>query len=63
MRLVDWMVSKDIKDSKMADMIGVSRVAICMYRNNQRIPKKDVMIKIMDITKGKVMANDFYLGE
>jgi hypothetical protein len=46
----------------MADMIGVSRVAVCMYRNDQRIPKKSIMINIMDVTKGKVMANDFYLG-
>jgi hypothetical protein len=62
MRLVDWMQSKDINDTKMADMIGVSRVAVCMYRNDQRIPKKSIMINIMDVTKGKVMANDFYLG-
>jgi len=60
MNLQDFMRSKDMTDQQFADYIGVTRVAVTMYRNGDRIPKKEIMQNIRDFTKGKVQPNDFY---
>ena len=36
-------------DSAIADALGVSKQAICLWRNGQRSPKKSMMMKIADI--------------
>jgi len=54
------MRSKDMTDQQFANYIGVTRVAVTMYRNGDRIPKKEIMQNIRDFTKGKVQPNDFY---
>ena len=60
MKLQDFIRSKDMTDQQFADYIGVTRVAVTMYRNGDRIPKKEIMQNIRDFTKGKVQPNDFY---
>jgi transcriptional regulator with XRE-family HTH domain len=60
MNLQDFMRSKDMTDQQFANYIGVTRVAVTMYRNGDRIPKKEIMQNIRDFTKGKVQPNDFY---
>jgi len=60
MKLQDFIRSKDMTDQQFANYIGVTRVAVTMYRNGDRIPKKEIMQNIRDFTKGKVQPNDFY---
>jgi len=60
MRLKKWMTQKSINDEQLSQMLGISRPAVTMYRNDQRIPKKEIMIKLRQITKGEVSPNDFY---
>ena len=54
------MEANGYTDTKFADQIGVSRVAVTLYRNGQRIPRPAVMERIVDVTSGQVNPNDFY---
>lgn len=60
MTLEKYMKANGYTDNKFADQIGVSRVAVTLYRNGQRIPRPAVMERIMDVTSGQVNPNDFY---
>ena len=60
MTLEKYMKANGYTDNKFADKIGVSRVAVTLYRNGQRIPRPAVMERIVDVTEGRVKPNDFY---
>ena len=40
-----------------------SKHAVNKWCNNQRIPGKKEMLRIVEITNRKVLPNDFYLGD
>ena len=40
-----------------------SKHAVNKWCNNQRIPSKKEMLRIVEITERKVLPNDFYLGD
>jgi transcriptional regulator with XRE-family HTH domain len=61
MTLKKYMEANGYTDTKFADQIGVSRVAVTLYRNGQRIPRPAVMERIVDVTSGQVNPNDFYI--
>ena len=60
MTLEKYMRAHGYTDNKFADQIGVSRVAVTLYRNGLRIPRPAVMERIVDATDGQVKPNDFY---
>jgi DNA-binding XRE family transcriptional regulator len=60
MKLLNFMQSHQMTDEKMAEKIGVTRIAVYMYKVGQRIPRKEIMKKIRDVSDGKVQPNDFY---
>lgn len=60
MTLEQYLIKKKISSSKFAEMIDVSRMTVDRYVTGDRIPKKDVMLKIKKATHGKVQPNDFY---
>ena len=60
MTLEKYMKANGYTDNKFADQIGVSRVAVTLYRNGLRIPRPAVMERIVDATDGQVKPNDFY---
>lgn len=41
-------------------MIGASRVAVIRYRDGKRIPRSDIMARILAATAGKVRPDDFF---
>lgn len=43
-----------------AERIGVDPFSVRRYRLGQKIPKPDVMIRIIRASGGQVMPNDFY---
>lgn len=60
MKLAQWLKANKVSARKFSEMIGVGQVAGHRYKHGQRIPEPQVMLRIMQVTKGAVTANDFY---
>ena len=60
MKLERWMKIHGHTDGDFAELIGMSRVAVNLYRNGKRMPRPAVMEKITDATAGQVKTNAFY---
>lgn len=55
------MAGQNIGDAEFARLIGVgSRMAVLRYRRGERIPRPDVMRRIVEVTQGQVGPADFY---
>jgi len=60
MTLKEFRKKRKLTLEKMAELIGLkSPTSVFNYENGQ-IPRKIVMDKIEEATKGKVKAKDFY---
>ena len=40
---------------------NISKGAVSKWCNGQRIPRKTEMLQVVEVTKGEVMPNDFYI--
>ena len=61
MKLSEFMAGQKIGDAEFARLIGVgSRMAVLRYRRGERIPRPDVMRRIVEVTQGQVGPADFY---
>ena len=60
MKLREFLSENEISEAAFSAQVGVSQVAVHRYVAGQRTPSYEIMLKIMDITDGKVSANDFY---
>ncbi len=60
MDLLSYFKYKKITAKKFAQSIGVSNVTISRYVNGSRIPKRNILKKIFDLTEGLVTADDFH---
>jgi transcriptional regulator with XRE-family HTH domain len=58
--LNDWLIQNDIDRAAFAKRLGVSNAAVGRYCIGERIPEREVMVKIMKLTKGEVDANSFF---
>jgi transcriptional regulator with XRE-family HTH domain len=58
MKLGDYMSQYGLDDSQMADLIGKNRVTVNRYRRGVETPSGDTIRKIVEISYGKVTAND-----
>jgi transcriptional regulator with XRE-family HTH domain len=54
-----YLTKNGLSRADFARIIGVSEVSVTRYIGGQRMPKPDVMAKIMSVTGGVVTANDF----
>jgi len=61
MRLAEYMQQAGLKDAGLAEVLGVRVQSIARYRTGQRVPRPDVMRRIVEITGGAVRPDDFYL--
>lgn len=60
MKLREWREKNKLTQEQLAEMLGVnSDESISQWENGKNMPRKDVLIEIMNLTKGKVTANDF----
>ena len=59
-KLADYLARKGLNPAQFAALIGVSQVAVHRYLHMQRTPHRRVMAKIIEVTGGKVTADDFY---
>jgi hypothetical protein len=60
MKLVDYIKLSGISARQFALSVGVTPQAMSRYLADDRVPRKGVMQRIVDMTKGAVQPNDFY---
>lgn len=59
MKLAEWRKHARLTQADLASQIGVAnRETVARYEAG-RMPRRDVLIKIMRLTHGLVMPNDF----
>lgn len=60
MKITDWLTTNKISDAEFASRIGVSRQALWRYKSGERIPKRDIIERILHETDGEVRPADFF---
>jgi DNA-binding transcriptional regulator YdaS (Cro superfamily) len=60
MKLSEWISTKEISFSALAQLLGVTPPAARRYVEGKRIPHPEIMTTIFRVTKGLVTPNDFY---
>jgi transcriptional regulator with XRE-family HTH domain len=59
MTLADYLKKAGMKHGEFASRIGVSQAAVTRYATGKRVPRRSIMRKIAEETRGKVTADDF----
>lgn len=59
MTLADYLTTKKISQAEFAQLIGVSQVAVSRYASGQRMPRRNWLLKIREVTGGLVNGDDF----
>jgi DNA-binding transcriptional regulator YdaS (Cro superfamily) len=61
MKLSDYLETEYAgRDKDFADEIDILATSLSRYKMGIREPSREVMKRIMHVTKGKVTPNDFY---
>ena len=63
MKLKDYLKYKKITAKEFSKSLNISEISLSRYINGLRLPAKKILIKINNLTKGFVDANDFYFEE
>jgi transcriptional regulator with XRE-family HTH domain len=63
MDLRRYLDANDISVAEFAGILDVTVQAVHRYINGERIPKREVMDRIIRITAGRVQPNDFFTLE
>ena len=58
--LEQYMRENNLTDQGFADLIGRSRMQVIRYRKGVQMPRRKVMEKIEEVTKGQVGPSSFY---
>ena len=60
MNLKDYLKLNQITNKEFAKSLGINSVSLSRYINGERIPEKEIVLKILEKTNGCVSPNDFY---
>jgi transcriptional regulator with XRE-family HTH domain len=60
MRLDEYLTQTSASRAEFAQEIGVSVESVRRYLAGERIPDREIMVKIALATDGQVTANDFF---
>ncbi len=60
MKLASYLSANGISVAQFAAQIGVSSTSVHRYLAGERVPKRQLMIKIREKTGGEVTADDFF---
>lgn len=61
MKLAEFMRINSLSPEALASRLGdVSASGVRKWANEERIPRKDQIERIIEITDGQVMPNDFF---
>ena len=58
MKLVTWRKQRGLSQSECAELFSVTRLSVVRYENG-RIPDREIMRRIDEITDGQVSPNDW----
>lgn len=59
MTLADWLIEHGISQADFASRIESSQPTVSRYVTGLRMPRKDHLRKIREVTRGAVTADDF----
>lgn len=59
MKLKEWRIKSGLSQEEMATKLKTTQESVSYWENNEIMPRKDTLQAIMQLTKGKVTANDF----
>lgn len=60
MTLNEYIAQQGITASEFARRLGVSAETVRRYREGERIPRREEMQRIFEVTGGAVAPNDFF---
>jgi transcriptional regulator with XRE-family HTH domain len=59
MKLGEWLTAKRMSHEEFASRIGSDRSTVTRYVSGERMPRREMMGRILAETGGDVTANDF----
>jgi transcriptional regulator with XRE-family HTH domain len=62
MLLREWMVETGVNDQALSRRLGVSRSAVTQYRLGDRMPRPEIMVKLVEETDSMVSPLDLVAG-
>jgi transcriptional regulator with XRE-family HTH domain len=62
MTLNDYMRGEGMTDDAMSKKIGVSRSAVTQYRLGDRMPKPEILVRLVEATNKKVSPMELAMG-
>ena len=62
MTLSDYMRGEGMTDDAMSKKIGVSRSAVTQYRLGDRMPKPEILVRLVEATNKKVSPMELAMG-
>lgn len=60
MKLRTYLSKHEIPAAQFAERLKVTHATVCRYRDGSRIPRPDIMARIVSATVGAVGPADFY---
>ncbi len=60
MKLKYFLKKSEITYVELAEILSVALATVYRYANDERVPRKHIMKKLVKFTGGQVTANDFY---
>ena len=60
MGLDEFMRARGLTNAAFARLLDVTEMSVLRYRRGSRLPRRQVLEKIVTITNGMVTANDFF---
>ena len=62
MQLEKWIEEENKTQQEVAEALGTTQGCVSRWCAGTAIPRPKMMTKIIDLTSGKVTANDFFEG-
>lgn len=62
MLLSEWMRESNVNDQALSERLGVSRSAVTQYRLGDRMPRPEIMVKLVQETENQVSPIDLVEG-
>lgn len=62
MRLKTYLELRKISPAAFGEMVGASEPGVVKWMRGERVPRRETMRKIMDVTDGAVGPSDFLDG-
>ena len=66
MTITNWLRKEGLTQEDFVTLMhsksyNISKGAVSKWCNGQRIPRKTETLQVVEVTKGEVMPNDFYI--